>query len=279
MSDNGQAKELVVVVDNPTVAPWGDRQEIAALGRRVQAMLPGGDKMTSAQAMALAQYAALTDANPFRGEIYGYENKGRFVITDGYKLLVRWAKNKAEYTDKYEKLTPAEQEAEGLPPDALAFRCWIMREDKKADLKFYIEAGASFKEAYELAATCALGVVTPEDKLTREGKAKAPPTGWTWPQVAKKRALKNALNLSHGMPSPQELSAMTWQANGKQTTAQDWADIPPDLPPAARERWAAMNAQAREGSQADAGLSMEEHLERLSQHVTLMRGEKENGID
>jgi hypothetical protein len=77
-------------------------------------------------------------------------------------------------------------------------------------------------------------------------KAISPPKGWTWQQVAKKRALKNTLNLSHGAPSPREIAAESWIIGGTKTTPADWDECTPQMLPQARERLAALTAQERQ---------------------------------
>jgi hypothetical protein len=187
---------------------WGDRSEVAAAGRRIQALLPGGAKLTSNQAMGLAQYAMLTDANPFRGEVYGFEQGGQLKLIDGYKLLVRWAKRQCEFTEKFTTLTAEELSAHGLTAEAVAAKCAILRDDKKEEVRFFVSCGATFAEAIEQSSVTAIGVVRAAEMNGKFG-AVNPPNGWSWLQVAQKRALKNALNRAYGMPSPKEINAMS----------------------------------------------------------------------
>jgi hypothetical protein len=234
MSDE---KDIITVDQTP--AEYGDRQAVATFGKRIKAMLPGGDKMTDAQAMALAQYSMLLDANPFRGEVYGYTDSHGFHLVDGYKMLVRWARKQCPYTETYKPI-------EDLPQDAIGFRCYILRDDAKPTLREFVDLGATFDQAYELATVSAVGVVTKSDMTTKKGTPMAPPAGWTWRQVARKRALKNALNLSHGAPSPREIAAQSWEVDGIKTEIEDWANVTPDMPVYEREAIAAGNARARE---------------------------------
>jgi len=138
------------------------------------------------------------------------------TLVDGYKALVRWATKSAPYVDKFEELELADGQAYHV-------RCWILRDDRKTQIAEWVALGAPWREAFELVATHADGVVT-VNETKRE-----PPTGWSWEQVCKKRALKNALNLSHGAPSPRDVAAMSWDVNGTKTTAADWEDIPAEI--------------------------------------------------
>ncbi|HUV95773.1 MAG TPA: hypothetical protein VMX14_13240 [Anaerolineae bacterium] len=220
------------------LAEYGDRDQVVALGKRLQTMLPGN--LTLDQALTVAQYAWLMDANSLRGEIYPATIRGRFCLIEGYKLLVRWAKRQCPYSERFEPMDPRE-----LPEDAIGARCWILREDARPLLRDLIQGGATWREAFEIAATSAIGIVTKADRTTREGKPMDPPVSWTWQQVAEKRALKNALNRSHGAPSPREIAAMSWNVNGTRTIQADWEDCSPGLPAEARERLAEQKARAR----------------------------------
>lgn len=221
-----------------TLAIWGEREDIRALGQRVRALIPGGQNLTDAQAAAIAQYSAVADANFLRGEIYGYQGRGgKLELVEGYKLLVRWARRISDYSDRYDKLNPGE---EGMVDGDIGYRIWLLREDKKESIRFFVELGANWKEAYEQVATMAVGIVRKREA------ANQPPNGWSWDQVARKRALKNALNQAYGLPSPKELAAATWEVNGAETQPEDWHEAQAYETQTERERSAEMHARHRE---------------------------------
>ena len=209
--------EQTAVTVRPQDAPveWGKRGEIGALADRFAVMLPGAKEMTREEVLTAAQYARVMDLNPFRGEVYFYKDRGKLCVVDGYKALARWAKNEMPYTDRYDPLPPDDGEL-------VKMRCWILREDRKEFLREYKEMGATFQEAFEIAATYADGVVMVSETKTRRGDDRTPPTGWTWEQVARKRAFKNAINLSHGAPSPRDIAKQSWEVNGVTTAPADW---------------------------------------------------------
>ena len=209
MSNNG--KELVKTADAPI--EWGNREEIVALGNRLKAMMPGD--LSNDEALLLAQYAAATDANPFRGEIYAYSYKGKMVLTEGYKLLVRWARRQCNFYERYEEL-----DGDELPEAAIGYRCRILREDAVEDLVALTKAGV--ENAYEMISTEAVGVVTKADMTTRDGRPNQPPTGWTWQDVARKRALKNCINRAYGSPSPREIAEESWRLDQADARPEDW---------------------------------------------------------
>lgn len=229
--------ETAIVKADVSLPELGTREDIAAYGRRLKVMLPGGDKLTDEQAMAVAQAAILSGANPFRGEIYGFpDKKGKLVIDEGYKLLVRWAKKEMPYTEWYE---PFDAE----PAGSIGYRCFILRQDNKELLSTLLKTGVPLERAQIMTTTDAVGVVGKGEMTKR------PPQGWTWDQRARIRALKNALKLSHGAPSLTDLAHESWNVNGTQTQPEDWRDVTPQMSKTEREAMAAYNADLRENAE------------------------------
>jgi hypothetical protein len=193
-----------------------DKNTLIDLGQQVKALLPGSKNLTDNQAISVANYAALTKANPFRGEVYGYQDKrGELVIVDGYKLLVRWAKSISDYDEDYGDRLPVG--TEGIKEGDIGYRITIMRHDKKKGIREYTGMGATFKEAFDLVANKAVGIVTANETKYQ------PPKGWSWDEVARKRALKNVLNRAYPMPSIEDLARLNWEVNGQETLPEDWA--------------------------------------------------------
>lgn len=224
--------------DNNQSLILGDKEELIDLGNKMKALLPGGDKLSDTQAMSVGNYAALTRANPFRGEIYGYESKGQLVLVDGYKILIRWAKKISDYDEDYgERLSSG---VEGIKDGDVGYRCTIMRHDRKKGIREYVTLGATFKEAYDLVSNSAVGIVTANE--TRN----PPPKGWSWDQVARKRALKNVLNQAYAMPSIEELAKLNWEVDDQTTIPEDWADPEIYKTTEEAERHAELSAKERE---------------------------------
>ncbi len=240
MTEQTQNEQAQVVVQEKVDAPaeWGSRKEIAALANRLKDMMPG--KLSREEALLLAQYSAAVDANPFRGEIYAYKSKGKLILVEGYKLLVRWARRQCQFYERYERIT---NETDDIPDDAIAFRCRILRDDAVNALARLADAGVPF--AYEICSIEAVGVVTKADRTTRQGEPSPPPRGWTWEDVARKRALKNALNRAYGAPSPREVAEETWKVEDTLTTPEDWTDVTPEMSLAERDATALYNARRR----------------------------------
>lgn len=257
--------------DNQSLILAGEKEELIDLGNKMKALLPGGDKLTDTQAMSVGNYAALTRANPFRGEIYGFESKGQLVLVDGYKLLIRWAKKISDYDEDYgERLPPG---VEGLKDADIGYRCTIMRHDRKQAIREYVDMGATFKEAYDLVSNSAIGIVTANE--TRN----APPRGWSWDQVARKRALKNVLNQAYAMPSIEELGKLNWEVDGQETVAEDWAAPDTYQSTEEAEAHARLAAQERERQERVSAMSPKEaeaHAEKIETANEIMN---QNGDD
>jgi hypothetical protein len=209
----------------------------------------------------MAQYFTVNDANPWRDDIYVYRDKrGNIVYVDSYKILARWAKDDCPYDHKFTEL-------EAKPDERHRIRCWIMRDDRKAAMREYVELGAPWNEAYELVAVFADGVVR---EAETQGRNK-PPTGWTWEQRARTRAYKAALRLSHGAPTPKQLYESAMTVNGTRTLAEDWEHDAEELTPHEIERLAQLKAQVREHATAWEQLSAEEQQAKLKENTDLMR--------
>lgn len=260
--------KLAIREEAQTTTAEEEKARLKALGHEIKILLPGGNKLTDNQAIALARYSQLTKANPFRGEVYGYQGKGnQLALVDGYKLLIRWAKKISEYSDKYDPLSVGE---EGTLDGDIAYRCSLLRHDLKSELQFYIQAGATFTEAYELVATQAVGVVRKKEQ------SYDPPQGWTWDQVARKRALKNALNLAYPMPSVEEIARDSWQVGDTETIDADWSESESYRTREEMERAAQLAARNRENQERIEQMTDGELQDKVKQNVALMR---DNGDD
>lgn len=280
MSEKEHTTTAVVPIDAPE--QYGERGEIGKLGERIKTVMPGGDKLSVTSALAAGQAAFLMDANFMTGDLYAYEDKdGKLVLVEGYKILVRWAEKKSTYSTSDRPLSDDERKAEGVEDGDIAHYLWLLRDDKREQIGEFVKLGAPFREAFELVAMRAVGVVTRREMWSAKyNKAIDPPVGWTWPQVAVKRALKTAIRWSYGTPSPHELQA---QAAKLISEASGGADIriedlriarleAPDAGSAGRLRLAAMHAQDRELKAAAKKRTAEEHAELLEHNNEILYG-------
>jgi hypothetical protein len=245
--------------------------QIKEEGHRIKTLLPGGNKLTDNQAYSLGFVGRASDANAWRGEIYGYQDRnGNFRIIEGYKLQVRWAKEQSEYDDNYFALTDEEMKIQRLPDTSMAYRCRILRQDKRSGIRVYMDLGATFSEAVEEVSTSAIGVVDAKDMKN------APPKGWSWAQVAKKRALKNALNLAYAMPSLQQLARKFFDVDGTQTESEDWEGVGIYKTDVEQRQAAKVNAWGRKAKAKRDQLTPDQLHAESQANIDLMRGTVED---
>jgi len=254
-----------------------DKNELEQIGHEIQTLLPGGQKLTRNQAIALGKYAQLTKANPFRGEVYGYQGKnGELALVDGYKQLVRWAERVSKFDDNYTLIPVGE---EGLEDGDIGYRCTIMRHDQKEQIREYVQMGATFSEAYDLVSSSAVGVVRKSETYSNKwNRPIDPPSGWTWDQVARKRALKNVINLAFPMPSIDELAAEEWTVGGVETQEEDWEIVAEITNHEQKRAGAKRNALHREWSEERANMSHDELREKVQRNIDLMRGPADDDV-
>jgi hypothetical protein len=260
------ARSLTTQTDAALIA-WGDRETVIATGIRIKTMLPGGEDLSVPQALAAGQYAVATGLNPFRGEFYAMvDRKGDLKLIDGYKALTRWAESECPFDVQYRPQPTGPGEAHNI-------KCIIMRHDRREQLNYYLEKGADFQTAFDLVTTSAVGVVMEDETKWQDGNAKKPPTGWTWKQRAEIRALKNALNRSHGMPTVAELARKSWEVAGILTKPEDWDGADDLKTPEERERYAEMSARNRETQEQWDVMTPEEQAARARDNSRLLYGE------
>jgi len=243
--------EIVEVQPDLDRTGWGDRTEITTMGKRLSAMLPG--VRNEQEALRLAQASILSRANPFRGEMYVFGDQ----IIEGYKLLIRWAKRQEDYTAKYTKLSDDDDNMTQVKGAEIGYICELWRDSTRSGLVEACKAGIPYEAAQEMfIPERAVGIVSHKDTYNSTKKYDIdPPKGWSWEQVAKKRALKNALNLAYGMPSPDELARESWEVDGQTTQAEDWQGVeelnPGDAAALAKDRahWREHNEQIAASSE------------------------------
>jgi recombinational DNA repair protein RecT len=277
MADAGKA--LALVDEAKSIEAWGDKEQIRALGRRLKEVIPGWSKLKDEHAVSAAQYAAVTGANPARGEIYAYTDwKGNLQIVDGYKILIRWARRECNFYERYTAFTKDDKVDAGLSEVDIAYRCHILREDAMPLLKQLVDTGFPRDEAYEIAASSATGVVNHRGDMTsfKSGKKIPPPQGWSWDEVARKRALKNALNRAYGMPSMKEIAQETWTVDDTVTISEDWTDVSPDQPTHVQEQEAKLSAESRESAERVEDLSDEERQDVIAKGRSVLHGDPED---
>lgn len=127
MTDGG--KVLQVHEKDSRIAPWGAREELREIARRVQLMAPGGKRLDENQALALAQGAVAHGLDPFNGEIWYIPGAG---LMAGIKGLRKAARHQVQgnFWAEFEEITdPDQRDLLMIPERALAYRCLIRDSD------------------------------------------------------------------------------------------------------------------------------------------------------
>lgn len=271
-----EEKALQVIEETKYIEAWGDEQMISKLAKRLKQTVPALTNLKKPENIVrVAQYAALSGANIFRGEIYAYEDwKGDLQLVEGYKILVRWARRQCNFYEKYAAFTDDERKVHNLGDKAIGYTCYILREDAVPTMKALTEAGVP--DAYETVASTAVGIVDEKDMYVQGGKNRGkyidPPRGWSWDQVARKRALKNALNIAYGMPSPREIAQEGLIVEGVETRMEDWQDVTAKSQPG-REAAAVAEATAREVGDSVSDLTDEEREAWIKERNYILHGD------
>jgi hypothetical protein len=138
-------KALTITEKENRIAPWGNREELREIARRVQLMSPGGKKLDEHQALALAQGAVAHGLDPFNGEIWFIPGAGLMAGIKGLRKAAR-LQLEGNYWTEFEELRDPDQRALlAIPDGALAFRC-IIRDSET--LRAYTEAWAAMSDKH-----------------------------------------------------------------------------------------------------------------------------------
>lgn len=253
--DNGHTQDPRLTM----LQMWGSHDDVRTMAHRLQATHPTCRDLPFEDCMAVAQRMIAVGANIYRDELQVWKDaEGKLHIGEGYKLLIRWAKRICNYSERWEPLP-----ASGLREGDIGLRCCILRHDARPLMQTLLEAEVPYQEVLDLVWTYADGIVRREETVDDQGRPVDPATGWSWEQTARKRALCNALKLSHGSPSMAEIASESWMVGNMQTTADDWEYAwasYPDAHPEDRELTAQLSARTMESLSTDDGLPPEETL-------------------
>lgn len=108
---------------NNSIQLYGSSQDINVMAQRFKIALRGGEKLTTNEALALAQVARTTNLNPFTGEIWYIPGKGTMIGIAGARRLWK-EQSKAGGGFSYVELIPCTKEEAGAtePDVAAAFK-------------------------------------------------------------------------------------------------------------------------------------------------------------
>lgn len=237
----GDGKDLTVHESESRIAPWGNREELREIARRVQMMAPGGKKLQENEALALAQGAVAHGLDPFNGEIWYIPGAGLMAGIKGLRKAARLQIDGNFWPEFEEIRNPDDRAAFMIPEGALAFRC-IIRDSNT--LRAYSDAWAAMREK-GIPAEIIPTIVGKRPYVEGIGYVKRGESTRMDPvQVAMKRAeadaLKRRFDLPFAIPSePNDVIDGDW-AEAERPAGDLQADIdalygPEETKPAAEE--------------------------------------------
>ena len=218
------------------VAPWANREDVRELSERLQAMMPGGNKLTQVEALTLAQAAVAHGLDPLNGELWYLKDRaGRPIgLMAGIKGHRRAAhlqmkqEGGGNYWPEFEELTIDEKPPLGIPPNALAFRCKVRDTQTLNEYVSQIErlsgAGLPWEIVSDIVGarpyTEGIGYAMPDE-----------PSRMTRVQLAMKRAEADALKRRFDLPfgSAVGVNGDTDVTNGEFVVVDDTPSIPEEV--------------------------------------------------
>ena len=264
--------DALITRDNHALAS-ADTPEMRQFAKTLRLLLPGGEKMTDAEALAGAQYAKTTGLNPFTGDFYvvpgvgvvpGYQGElKRRTIDKRYRPLteieIEWNDvlpgDKAVICEGVDPAEAARARAEGREPQVTEgfgvvrkAETWVSFEWKSAS------SGKRYRA--EL----------PENQWTKRSD---PPVGRSWGWIAQIRALKDCMR-HMGLevePDADEILALA-QAQGVEVDIPETARLGAMQASQAVAQAVALAQRAAEY----AAMTPEQIIARGQSNISVMRG-------
>lgn len=109
---------------NRTVALYGNKQELSTFADRIRELLPGGNKLSGQQAMALAQVSAIHGLDPFNGEVWHLPQGIQIGIKGLRKKARQQMGDKGNFWATFREIVdPEERKRLMIDGGCLAFEC------------------------------------------------------------------------------------------------------------------------------------------------------------
>lgn len=106
---------------NTALAVWGDRRDVRELDTRLATMLPGADKLSTNQRLALAQGSLAHGLDPFNGEIWMIPGRGLMIGVKGLRKKAR-EQVQGNFWVEFVEITDADtRRRQRIPDGALAY--------------------------------------------------------------------------------------------------------------------------------------------------------------
>ena len=213
-----------------TIQMYGSYEEIQALGELVKKFAPWAQKLDNDEIGGVVRRVMSMGLDPLNGhEVQIWKDRRNVIqVMPAYTLMVDWVKGfKGDHTQPiYTRLGEDDLIDQGLPVDAVAYRCtFIMNEDLNR-MTTMLEAGfgepAEIRRMFEVSG---LGVALREeyDAKSKTGVEYFAPTGRSKSWKVEKRALVDAYRHKFGTPSRSDIENLRRQSGTDTIQPEDWA--------------------------------------------------------
>lgn len=117
--------QTLTTKQNNAVAQWASRDDVRELQDRLKLMLPGGDKLSGSQLLALAQGAVAHGLDPLNGEIWMIPGRGLMIGVKGLRKKAREQVRGNFWINFREIVNPEERKRLRIPEGALAYEAQL----------------------------------------------------------------------------------------------------------------------------------------------------------
>jgi len=204
---------------------YGTQEQIEVYGNLVRKFAPWSEGMTDKEVEYAIRRVVTMGLDPLAPhEVQIWKDNRRVIqVQHSYTLIIEWVKKfKGEHTSPIEvRLTEDELLEEGLPPDAVAYRCsMIMTKDLDRMQQFLnMSKDADLKTVMSLFQFSGIGVSLRKEY---DGEYFAP-AGRSKSWKVKKRAKTDAYRHKFGTPTRKEIVELRRDLGWEEIQPEDWA--------------------------------------------------------
>ena len=215
--------EIVKSETENTVKLYGSDAEIQALGTLVKQFAPWAEKLDNIQIGGVVRRVMAMGLDPLNGyEVQIWKDKRGIVqVQPAYTLMIDWVKKfKGDHTQpRYTRLIGDELASQGLPENAIAYRCtFIMNEDLDRMTTLLNMGVYNPEEVRAMFEVSGLGVA----QLNEYDGEYFAPAGRSKSWKVEKRSLMDAYRHKFGTPSRAEIETLRRESGTDKIQPDDW---------------------------------------------------------
>jgi len=225
-----EMSELAKIESERTRQLYGSDAEIQTLGTLVKQFAPWAEELTHQQIGGVVRRVMAMGLDPLNGyEVQIWkDHRGIVQVQPAYTLMIDWVKKfKGDHTQpRYTRLLEDELLAQGLPEDAIAYRCTFIMNDDLDRMTTLLNMKDCYepKEVREMFEVSGLGVAlrAEYDAKDRRGEDYFAPKGRSKSWKVEKRALVDAYRHKFGTPSRSEIEELRRSYGTDRIQPEDW---------------------------------------------------------